>query len=358
MIIPVTINGSTFTATERFPFAENQSVVVESRIPNQVPAPLVEFDSQGSRVLYYLKNVTGSSFQLSATSGGAPVTLTDSGIGQITVSEFPPLNWEQLLSLPLLTVSTFRDQYTSPESIINLSAASDQAIGVSRALNVFTSGIPHGFLNWQAVRFSSSGTLPAPLQANTTYYAITNSNSDSTFSVTSVVGGSALTITSAGTGQVGVQNYALNEVIEKKIKIGMRWMYDALLLKVSNHMKFVSRSWWWWFTPPTAPTDVMFYPSQVRSQIVLDNLRNPEKLIDALIDFTAWAMISDGKWRNLVKDPTFFQEFNRDTVADAERAAKRRLDTQASLLLVSGYQGASKVFDFEQTTDTINISLV
>ena len=100
MIIPVSVSGSTFTARERFPFVDGQQVSIDSRIPNQVPAPLVEFDSSNARVYYFLVNISGSSFQVAETLSGPPITLTGSGTGQITVSEYPPLSWQQLVDLP------------------------------------------------------------------------------------------------------------------------------------------------------------------------------------------------------------------------------------------------------------------
>ncbi len=357
MIIPVSISGSTFTASGRFPFADGQQVMVDSRIPNQVPAPLVDFDTNQTRVFYYVIGLTGNQFQLSATVAGPAITLTGTGVGQISVSEFPPLTWDQLSSLPLLDVSELRDFFTTPESLIQLTAAPDTPIGVTVASSVFTSGIPHNLTDWATVQFSTSGTLPAPLVAGVSYYA-RDLATDSAFKVASVIGGGAITITTAGTGQTSVQNYSLNVVLEKRIKIATSDVYDALLLKVSNHMKFVSRSWWWWFTPPTAPVDTIFYPVVNRSLIVLDNLWNPEKLRKAIRDYAAWNMIQDASWRNLVKDSMFFEQFGNQPESLAKKRAEQRLNDLMPLLLVSGYQGARRIFDFDQTTDSVNISLV
>jgi len=359
MIIPVSIDlaTSTFTANDRFPFANGQQVSVDSRIPKQVPVPLEDFDAQGQRVLYYLVNVSGNNFQLSKTFNGAPVALTANGIGQITVSEFPPLTWDALIRLPLIEISELRDRFNTPESLINLSAANDQPKGVSVASSVFTSGIPHQLLDWGEVRFTSTGTIPAPLQAGVSYYA-RDIASDSTFKVASVIGGSPIMITNSGTGQVSVQNYALNSVLEKKRDIAGRWLYDALLLKVSNHMKFISRSWWWWFAPSIDPIDPMLYPVMNRALIVLDNLLNPEKLIDAWIDYTAWAMVQDAQWRNVAVDAQFFQRYGDTSESTAKKRAEQRLNSLAPLLLVSGYQGARKIFDFDQTTASISVSLI
>lgn len=356
MIIPVTVSGSTFVASGRFPFSDGQQVTVDSRIQNQIPAPLVEFDSQGKRVFYYLVETAGNSFRVSATSGGSPIALTSSGIGQISISEWPPLPWQALENLPLVQVSTVRKRFLTPEAMLNLSAAPDGEIGLTVASDIFTTGIPHGLQDWTAVQISSSGTLPAPLVAATTYYV--RDTTDDTFKLATVIGGTAMTITTAGTGQVSVSNFALNDVIVSKLAIGGQWMYDALLTIVTNHVKVVGRSWWWWMNPPIGPSDIMFYPSTSKAQIVLDNLRNPEKLIDAWIDYTVWAMVQDGSWRNQIINPEFIQQFGATPESNAKKGAERRLAQQAQLLLVSGYQGAHRVFDFGQVTDSISISLI
>jgi hypothetical protein len=355
MIIPVSVSGSTFTANARFPLGDGQQVSIDSRVRNQVPAPLVEYD-QDARVYYYLVNVSGNSFQVSATLAGSPITLTSAGIGQLTVSEWPPLTWDALTLLPLVQVSDVRKRFLTPEAMLNLSAAVDTPIGLTVAGSVFTTGIPHSLQDWTAVQLDSSGTLPAPLSSLTTYYL--RDTTDVTFTLASVVGGSAITITTAGSGQLSVSNFALNDVIVSKLAIGGQWMYDALLTIVTNHIKVVGRSWWWWWNPSTEPMDVMFYPTTLRAQIVLDNLRNPEKLIDAWVDYTVWAMIQDGSWRNQIINPEFMQQFGPTPDNAAKKRAEQRLAQQVQLLLVSGYQGAHRVFDFGETTSTISISLL
>jgi hypothetical protein len=51
-----------------------------------------------------------------------------------------------------------------------------------------------------AIQFVSTGNLPAPLAQNTTYYAINGDVAGRTFQVSTTSGGSALTLTNAGTG--------------------------------------------------------------------------------------------------------------------------------------------------------------
>ncbi len=360
MIIPVSVSGSTFTASGRFPFADGQQVSIDSRIANQLPAPLVEFDSQEKRVYYYLVNTSGNTFEVSSTLNGAPIALTSAGIGQITVSEHPPLTWTQLVLLPLLTPSDIRARWLTPEAMLQVSAAPDASIGVTLASNIFTSGISHGFTDWQAIQLASTGTVPTGLSPNTTYY--TRDTTATTFKVALVIGGVALTVT-GGSGQISVQNWGLNDLLQAKIELAGQWLYDALLVMVSNHMKRVNKSWWLWYAPPTEPNDVMFYPAIYKAQIVLDNLKNPEKLIEAWRDYAKWAMVEDGSFRNQILDATFFQQFGQISSGQtlesvAKKRAEQRLAMQAQLLLVSGYQQAHRIFDFGEVNDTIDISLV
>lgn len=277
MQIPVSVSGSTFTANGRFPFADGQQVSIDSRLPNQVPSPLVETDSQGNAVYYYVVNLnsTGTQFQLSSTVGGSPITLTSTGVGQLTVSEYPPLTWEQLVTLPLVQASDIRERFTTPETIMNVGSAS---------------------LN--------------------------------------------------------------DDVLNAKIKTAGADLYDALLVMVSNHVKMVGRSWWWWFTPPVQPTDVDMLSTTNKALLVLDNLKNPEKLIRAWVMYTKWVMVQDGSWRNQPYDQQFAQQYGTTPEKSAKSAADQALGLQAQLLLVSGNQGAQKIFAFEQMSDSVSMSLI
>ena len=356
MVIPVSVNvgASTFTANARFPFVDGQQVYIESRIPNQVPAPLEDYDSQQQRVLYFVIALSGGTFQLSLTLGGAAITLTAAGIGQITVSEYPPLPWESLLLLPLVQVSDIRTRFTTPEALVNETAAPNQSIGLTISGNVFTTGIEHGLVDWTPVQFA--GTVPSPLVTGTTYYV--RDTTPTTFTAASVIGGSAITLGGAGSN-VTVSNYALDGLLLTKRDVGMEWLYDALSVKVANHMKFVGASWWYWYAPPGGEAiEPQFFPATRRAQIVLDNLLNPEKLIVAAVDYAKWAMIEDGSWRNQIVNPAFLQQFGPTPESTAKKRAEERLQRQSQLLLVSGYQGARRLFDFDQVTDSLNISLV
>lgn len=356
MVIPVSVSGSTFTALARLPFGNGQQVAINSRIPNQTPAPLVECDSTGAPVFYYLVNATGEAFQVSATLGGEPITLTSAGIGQQSVSEWPPLTWQQLIALPLVQSVDFRGLVSNPEAPLNLNAAPNAALGLTLSGNTFNSVIDLNIQDWTAVQISSSGTLPTPLVAGATYYTL-NTNSTS-FQIASVIGGSAITLT-GGTGQLSFQNVTLDVVIAEKLILALGTdLHDDLLIMVNNHMKRVSRSWWAWYAPSTQPGDIWLYPTITRAQIVLDCLRNPETLIRSALLYAMYLMCIDGRWRNQVKDQSFFVQFDQISEDKRKANAEKSLNKQAQLLLVSGYQGAHRIFDFGETTQTISVSLI
>jgi len=355
MVIPISVNvaTSTFTANGRFPFADGQQVSIDSRVPNQIPAPLVEYDSQEVRVYYFLVNVTGNSFQVSATLSGSPIALTAAGTGQMTLSEYPPLPWESLVLLPLVQVSDIRTRFTTPEALVNETAAPNAPVAVTNSGNTFTAGIETNYVDWTPVQLT--GTLPSPLVAGTTYYV--RDTTATTFTLATAIGGAAITLATSGSGMT-VSNYALDALLITKLAVGGEWLYDALLTLVTNHVNRVNRSWWWWYGAPTEQADVLFYPAVMKAQLILDNLRNPEKLIAAWVDYTKWAMIEDGSWRNQIISPSFITQFGPTPESTAKKRAEQRLAQQAQLLLVSGYQGACRIFDFGETTGTVNISLI
>lgn len=75
----------------------------------------------------------------------------------------------------------------------------DRSIISSVASNVLTTGSAHGLQVGEPVVFVTSSTLPGGTAASTIYYVITVP-STTTFSVSSTLGGSTLTVSSAGSG--------------------------------------------------------------------------------------------------------------------------------------------------------------
>ena len=91
------------------------------------PAPLV------STVNYFVKVLSADSFQLAIEPGGPPIDLTASGPFQIR---------------------------------------RDAVVGSAAITDILTTTVAHTFFNGDPVQVSTSGTLPAGLTANTTYYVV------------------------------------------------------------------------------------------------------------------------------------------------------------------------------------------
>jgi hypothetical protein len=345
MTVPVVINGSTLTALARLPFVNGQAI----RIQGYIAPTGLAFDTD-----YFIVLLSGNSFSVSLTFNGSPITAADSGSGQLAVYESVPLTWWQLKLLPLVQPSDVRRVLTTPETLLAASAGPDTFIGITVAGNVFTSGIPHGLLEWTAIQFSSTLTLPAPLVAGVTYYA-TALPDDVTFSVASVIGGSVITLTTAGTGQLSVQNYSLNAILAEKIVLSGEWLYDALSERIIRHLSRVGWNWWTWFYP-TQP--IMPSPPRRTADLVLDSLKNPEKLIHAWVAFAMWAMSIDGRWKNLVVDQMFLTQFGQSPESERKKRAMEALDDICPLLEVRGTYGQRRIFDFEQVSDSVYTSLM
>ena len=141
----------------------------------------------------------------------------------------------------LCTASDIRARITSPEMLLVVTTANNQSIGFSASGNILTTGIPHGLLSWSSLIFTTTGTLPAPLIAGITYYAIVLSAT--TLSVASILGGSAITLTTAGTGTNTLANSSVDSLIDGKIVLAKRKIYNALLLEVQNRVPMIAERW-------------------------------------------------------------------------------------------------------------------
>jgi hypothetical protein len=74
-----------------------------------------------------------------------------------------------------------------------------------------TIGFPaHGLQPNDPIYFTSTGTLPAPLVANTTYYVIADNLATDTFEVSATPGGAPIATTSAGTGTYYINSRSIN----------------------------------------------------------------------------------------------------------------------------------------------------
>lgn len=341
MTIPVSINGSTLTALARLPFANGQAIRIDGYVP---PAPL------SVDTTYYIVSLAGLAFSVALIAGGTPIVLTDTGSGQISIYETPPLTWQQLKLLPLVQYSDVRRLLTTPESMLNETAAPNQSIGLTISGNVFTTGIEHGLVDWTPVRFA--GTAPSPLVAGTTYYV--RDTTPTTFTAALSIGGAVIVLGGAGSN-VTVSNYMLDTALVEKIDLAGEWLFNALSERIIKHLSRVGWNWWTWFYP-TQP--IMPSPPRQTAGLVLDSLKNPEKLIHAWVDFTLWAMSIDGRWRNQIINPAFLTQFGQSPEQEREKRAMKSLDDICPLLEVTGDYGQRRIFDFEQVSDSIHTSLL
>ena len=172
------VSGSTFTATGH----------------NFVNGNIVQFYTTGTLPTgisaatdYYVINVSGSTFQVSATYGGSAVTLSSSGSGTL-----------QVRNLVVVT----------------------GIVGANYVFTVTSSVLTapyHNFANGNIVNVSNTGgSLPSPLVAATNYYVINVSGtgtSGATLQLSLTSGGSAITL-SGGSGTQRVQNINTDLVID------------------------------------------------------------------------------------------------------------------------------------------------
>lgn len=149
-----------------------------------------------------------------ATSGSNVITIIDSNISNPTVNNFvflgtPVSVGGQVLQglYPIVAVLS-ADSY-------QIDAAVNSTLSSTTSTVTFTAGSP-GVVNWTAhglvanapVYFTTSGTLPAALTANKTYYVSATGLATNSFEVSAVPGGTPINFATAGTGtQSAFANY-------------------------------------------------------------------------------------------------------------------------------------------------------
>jgi hypothetical protein len=142
----------------------NNGDVIKFKSTKLLPQPLV------INTTYYIVNKTTNTFQVSATSGGSPIDITTPGTGVLSF------------------------YYTS----VTISPARSQTLtSVNTSTNFITKNA-HGLSDGYVIGFTTTNTLPAPLAINTNYYVI--NKTANTFQVSTTSGGSAVDITTTGTG--------------------------------------------------------------------------------------------------------------------------------------------------------------
>lgn len=121
--------------------------------------------------------------------------------------------------------------YTFTLGLVN--AALDALLGVEAPV-VFTAvaatdlltSTAHGLAVGDIIQFSSSTTLPAGLEPNTDYFVIASGLTADDFKVSTTLGGSAVDITSTGTGTHS-WTYAINDIEEITLMAALEWTADG-----------------------------------------------------------------------------------------------------------------------------------
>jgi hypothetical protein len=143
------------------------------------------------------------------------------------------------------TPDDIRQRVRSPETVAQLTKAPNTRIGftANATTNTITTGVPNQFIAWESlVQFANTGgALPAPLVANKDYYVIPST--DTTFQVTDVLGGSAIDLTTAGTGTTVVWNNTMDGFIQSKIDLTKRWFWKALRVDMQQRLPMLTNSW-------------------------------------------------------------------------------------------------------------------
>lgn len=192
-----TVASSTFTLTSSNSFASNgytfqNGSIVDFEINNElngdVPPPSSVAVPSPLTILthYYVVNCSvspacgaqNSTFQVAATSGGSPITITACDSNCAAYGE---------IGLPI-QVDASTDVITSPDALGSAFANGDTVTFASGGLQL-------------------GGNLPAPLAQDTPYYIINKSGN--TFKLSLTMGGSAINLTNTGTGMVSVSNTAV-----------------------------------------------------------------------------------------------------------------------------------------------------
>lgn len=97
--------------------------------------------------------------------------------------------------------SSFKANWTQVNATVTISNASPGVI-------TYTA---HGLVTGQAIYFTTSGTLPSPLQPNVIYYVHTVNNANS-FTIAATRGGSDINTTTAGSGTHTINTASINVV--------------------------------------------------------------------------------------------------------------------------------------------------
>ncbi len=151
---------------------------------------------------YYIKNRSGTTFNLTATFGGPTLidtTGTQSGTHTLRTTSTVPS--ERLTGTDPLWIDLGpTNRHAMFDSII--STGTEQTAGTTVTISNASPGViswtEHGLPNGSSLKLSTTGALPTGLTVGTTYYVV--GAAANTFNLAATLGGTAINTSSAGSG--------------------------------------------------------------------------------------------------------------------------------------------------------------
>ena len=171
-----TINTGTEVLTTTTTNSIVNGQILRFSMAGTLPSPL------SASADYFAINVSGNTFQVSTTLGGSALDITTAGSGTLNVR-----------SLVVVT-GVCGSNYIFTASGSTLTATN------------------HNLTNGAIIRLTTTGTLPSPLAVLTDYYVINVSGA--TLQLSTTLGGSAITLTTAGTSTHRIKNILTDLVID------------------------------------------------------------------------------------------------------------------------------------------------
>lgn len=181
--VTVTVVGSTFNAVGHG-FSNNDEITLFStgELPKDTNGDLLSSDRS-----YFVVNSAANTFEISEVSGGATISLSTTGSG--TIKALGPSSTSSTVFINRADVGNVTDNPALSQTFL--------PADVNTATDVITI-TNHGYSDGFSFRLSSTGGLPGGLVAATPYYIV--SSTANTFKLSASSGGSAIDLTTAGTG--------------------------------------------------------------------------------------------------------------------------------------------------------------
>lgn len=164
--VTITVSTATFTVSSTTGIAAGTPIKFSSS--GALPTGLVA----GTK--YYARDVTATTFKVSATSGGTAITLSGSQSGTQTVY------WD--------IYTLFSGTTATPGNKTGGRTPINPTINIASPATVTNTS--HGLVNGDRVLFQTTGVLPTGISANAVYFVINAATN--TFQISATSGGSAI----------------------------------------------------------------------------------------------------------------------------------------------------------------------